>query len=376
VLICVPKILARRNRNPPRTLNIQPIKSFGANRISIIVNRHSSTTGLQSSIVNRQSSIGWLVFYLLLTPATGAELQRYEYSADAMGGAFSVALYAASRAKADAAAAAAFTQLRRLDHMLSNYRPDSEWSEVNRYAAERAVKVTQELLDLLSACLEYSRRSEGAFDITVGPLMKVWGFHNGFGRFADDAAVHETLARVGYTHILLDSANRTVRFARAGVEIDPGGIGKGYAVDCMIEVLKRNGIERALVSAAGSSIYALGAPPGQDGWQVRIREPNNSDRNVYELLLKDESLSTSGSSRKFFRANGQIYGHILDPRTGYPVRGVLLAAVIAPRTLDSEAWTKAFLVNGRSWSVQHIPPGFRVFYCEEEAGRSLCGWLP
>jgi thiamine biosynthesis lipoprotein len=320
-------------------------------------------------------TIMWLPLCLSLISTGRAELCRYNYSADAMGGTFSIALYSDTRTNADLAAAAAFNELRRLDHMLSNYRPDSEWSEVNRFAAERAVKVPQELFDLLVACLEYSRRSDGAFDITVGPLMKTWGYYDGPGRFADSAAVQEALAHVGYTHILLDATNHTIRFARAGMEMDPGGIGKGYAVDRMIEMLKRNGIQRALVSAAGSSIYALGTPPGQNGWQVKIHGPKKADSSADQILLRDESLSTSGSSQKFFRADGQVYGHILDPRTGYPAHGVLLVSVVAPRTLDSEAWTKAFFVNGRGWSSQHIPSGFRVFFCEEEAGRSLCGWL-
>jgi thiamine biosynthesis lipoprotein len=293
-----------------------------------------------------------------------------------MGGAFSVALYSANRDSADSAAAAAFAELRRLERMLSNYRPESEWSEVNRYAASRAVEVSQELFDLLSACLEYSRGSEGAFDITVGPLVKAWGFRDGSGKLADDPSLQEALGRVGYANVLLDSVKRTVRFARAGMEMDPGGIGKGYAVDRMIEVLKRSGIERALVSAAGSSIYALGAPPGADGWQVNIREPGGAGSATDRILLKDASISTSGISEKSFRAGGRVYGHILDPRTGYPVRGVLLVSVVAPRAIDSEAWTKAFFVSGRGWSAGHIPAGFRVFFCEDQAGHLVCSWLP
>ncbi len=293
-----------------------------------------------------------------------------------MGGAFSVSLYSASRDTADTAAAASFAELRRLDRMLSNYRPESEWSEVNRKAADRAVEVSQELFDLLSESVNYSRSSEGAFDITVGPLVKAWGFRDGSGRLTDDSAVHEALARVGYANILLDPARRTVRFARAGVEMDPGGIGKGYAVDRVIEVLKHNGIERALVSAAGSSIYALGSPPDRDGWTVNIRTPGGTGSRTETVVLKDRSISTSGTSEKSFKAGGKVYGHIFDPRTGYPVQGVFQVSVAAPRAIDSEAWTKAFFVNGRDWSAGHLPPGFRAFFCEDQAGRPLCSWLP
>jgi FAD:protein FMN transferase len=317
-----------------------------------------------------------LLCCLLPARAASVELERYEYSADAMGGAFSVTLYSDSRHKADLAASAAFTELHRLDEMLSNYRPESEWSRVNNLAARHPVKISQELFDLLSECLEYSRRSAGAFDITVGPLVKAWGFYKGSGQFANHGSIQAALLHVGYTQIQLDSSNHTVRFTRLGMELDPGGIGKGYAVDSMIGVLKRNGIERALVSAAGSSIYALGNPPGREGWPVSLHNPTMPSRIIEQFMLRDESLSTSGRTEKFFRYNGQVYGHIIDPRTGYPVQGVLLAAVTAPRTLDSEAWTKACYVNGRRWSTQHIPAGFRVFFCEEDPSGSPCGFLP
>jgi thiamine biosynthesis lipoprotein len=317
-----------------------------------------------------------LFLCLSLPSSSRAQLNRYEYSADAMGGAFSLALYSADRPSADAAAAAAFSELRRLENLLSNYRPDSEWSRVNRQASGQAVEVSQEMFDLLSACFEYSRKSEGAFDITVGPLIKAWGYHDGTGRLPEEAAIREAMDSVGYRNLLLDPANRTVRFARAGVEMDSGGIGKGYAVDRMIEVLKRSGIERALVSAAGSSIYALGSPPGQEGWRISIRDPAKAAGDAGHVLLRDTSISTSGNSEKFFRAGGKRYGHIFDPRAGYPLRGVLLVSVVAPRAIDSEAWTKAFFVNGRRWSAGHIPPGFRVFFCDEQAGHPACSWLP
>jgi thiamine biosynthesis lipoprotein len=290
-----------------------------------------------------------------------------------MGGSFSIALYSADRSEADAAAEAAFGELRRLDSMLSNYRPDSEWSATNRDAAKRPAEVSQELFDLISACLEYSRLSEGAFDITVGSLMRAWGFVGGHGKLPDAEVIQEALNHVGYRHIVLDPLSRTVKFARARLEMDPGGIGKGYAVDRMISELKRRHVDRALVSAAGSTIYALGVPPGREGWPVNISLSGMPDLAAGRLMLRDEALSTSGNSEKFLRIGGRIYGHILDPRTGYPVRGVLLAAVRAPSAIDSEAWTKAVFVNGRNWAARHVPAGFSVFFCEEEAP---CAWIP
>ena len=306
--------------------------------------------------------------------AARTDTLRLESSVVVMGSAYSVAVYGDDRTRMEEAVDAAFAEVHRLDEMLSNYKPESELSELNRFAAERSVAVTPELFDLLAACVKYSRESEGAFDITVGPLMKVWGFYKGTGRLPHRAEVRAALERVGYRNILLDRATRSVRFGRPGIELDPGGIGKGYAVDRMVEVMQQYGIRTALVSAAGSSIYGLGAPPGEKGWRVQIRDPKDERKSVAEVFLKDESMSTSGNYEKFFRAEGRTYSHIMDPRTGWPAQGVLSVSVIAPRTIDSEAWTKPLFVNGRAWAAKHKPAGLRAFFCEDTPEQS-CAWL-
>ena len=301
---------------------------------------------------------------------------RFEESLDAMGTTYSVVAYGQDRFQMQAAVELAFDEVRRLDRLLSNYRPESEWSEVNRHAAERPVKVSRELFDLLAACRRYSEASEGAFDITVGPLMKVWGFYKGSGRLPHRAEVKGALARVGYRNIELDSRDQTVRFRKPGVEIDPGGIGKGYTVDRMVKILKDNGVQSALITAGSSSIYGIGVPDTDSrGWRVTIRHPKDEESIVAEVFLKDESMSTSGNYEKFFRVRKTMYSHIMDPRTGYPAQGMLSVSVIAPQTLDSEAWTKPYYINGRAWAASHKLKGSRVFLCEDRSDVT-CAWLP
>jgi FAD:protein FMN transferase len=318
----------------------------------------------------------WLAALALSPAAAGqGELLRFEQSADAMGSTYSIAVYGYDRIQLQTAVQAAFDEVRRLDQMLSNYKQHSEWSAVNRDAAERPVAVSPELFALLSACLEYSRQSEGAFDISVGPLMKVWGFYKGSGRLPHRAEVEAALQKVGYRHIQLDPAARTVRFDRPGVEIDPGGIGKGYAVDRMVDALVQKGIQVALVAGSGSSIYGLGAPPTEPrGWRVQIRDPRDERKTAAEVFLKNESMSTSGSYEKFFRAEGKMYSHLMDPRTGYPAQGTASVSVVSPKTLDSEAWTKPYFINGRQWAAGHKPKDFRVFFCEDRTEQA-CAWL-
>jgi thiamine biosynthesis lipoprotein len=303
------------------------------------------------------------------------ELLRLEESGDAMGATYSIVLYGYDRVKMEAAVDTAFEEVRRLDEMLSNYRADSEWSEVNRHAAEGPVKLSPELFQLLSASVAYSRESEGAFDISVGPLMKVWGFYKGSGHLPHRAEVEAVLPKVGYRHIRLDEKAGTVWFDRSGVELDPGGIGKGYAVDRMVDVLRQQGFGIALVAGSDSSIYGLGAPPTEPkGWRVEIKDPWHPRQTVAETFLKDMSMSTSGSYEKFFRAEGRIYAHIMDPRTGYPAQGSVSVSVVAPRTIDSEAWAKPYFVNGRQWAARHKPEEFRVFFCEDRMEQP-CAWL-
>jgi thiamine biosynthesis lipoprotein len=275
----------------------------------------------------------------------------------------------------EAAINAAFAEVERIDALLSNYIAVSEWCEVNRHAAQEPVRVSQELFHLFSACLAYSRVSEGAFDIAVGPLMKLWGFYKGSGRLPSKVEVDAVLLFVGYQHILLNAKEQTVRFDCPGVELDPGGIGKGYTVDCMVEVLRRRGFQNALVAGSDSTIYGMGAPPMEPkGWRVGIKNPRNTRQTVAEVFLKDISMSTSGSYEKFFRAEGRTYAHIMDPRTGYPAQAGGSVSVIAPRTIDSEAWAKPYFINGRQWAARHKPEEYRVFFCEDRIEQS-CAWL-
>ena len=269
----------------------------------------------------------------------------------------------------------ALDEARRIDRMLSNYRADSELSIVNQNAARAPVKVSSELFQLLERCTEISRQSDGTFDITVGPLMKIWGFFKDSGHLPAPDAVRQVMSHVGYRHVILDPQGKTVRFDTSGIELDPGGVGKGYAVDRMADVLRENGVHSALVSAGGSSIYGLGAPANSpQGWLIHIADPKNDEKTIADVHLKDLSLSTSGSYEKFFWADGRVYSHIMDPRTGYPAQGMLSVSVISPKTLDSEVWAKPYFILGAAWIQKHRPKDFSVFLCPDQTGEG-CRWV-
>jgi thiamine biosynthesis lipoprotein len=310
---------------------------------------------------------------LLLVQTAGA--QRMERNTDAMGATFSIVLYGSDETSMNQAIDAAFEEVQRLDELLSNYKPTSEWSRINREAAAHPVAVSPELFHLLSDCLEYSRASEGTFDLTVGPLMRAWGFFSGDRQVPSPELLRETLELVGYQHVQLNSRGRTVRFDRRGVEIDPGGVGKGYAVDRMVEILRARGFRDALVAASGSSIFALGNPAEEPrGWPISIADPWDHRRNAAQVFLKNESLSTSGTYEKSFRVAGHRYSHIMDPRRGVPAESAVQVSVIAPRGIESEVWAKPYFIQGYDWTAVHKPKSWRVLYCENTPG-AACSWV-
>jgi thiamine biosynthesis lipoprotein len=265
----------------------------------------------------------------------------------AMGTEYSLYIYARSREEADAIAEPVFREVTRVEHLLSNYRESSELSRINREAAHGAVTTDPETFRFLQTCFEWSATSQGAFDITVGKLMKTWGFFGAKGSIPLGEYLAEAHTQVGWQKVQLDETRRTVRFLSAGIELDPGGIGKGYAVDRAVKVLRERNISSALLSAGSSTIYALGAPAGKAGWKVQVPAPGEQDTTISTVTLRDTSLSTANRSEKYFIHDGHLYGAIMDPRTLRPVEGILQTTVISRSATDSDALSNALFVLGK-----------------------------
>jgi FAD:protein FMN transferase len=277
---------------------------------------------------------------------------RYEASHEAMGTLYSVVAYGRDQTYLSEVVGRVFEGIDQLDDQMSNYKPDSELSAINREAARRVVKVSPRLFGLIQYSLRWSRESGGDFDITVGPLMKLWGFFRGEGRLPDTREIALVEMRVGYRHVHLDPVRSTIRFDAAGVELDLGGIAKGYAVDQAAETLRSAGVTAALISSGGSSIYALGSPPGERGWKITVRDPLQREKPADVFHLQNFALSTSGSYEKFFEINGKTYCHIMDPHTGWPVPNMLCTVAAVATGVETEALTKVFFVGGVEKSRQ------------------------
>lgn len=271
-----------------------------------------------------------------------------------MASLYAIDAWSPDAATLSVAVEAAFDEVDRIDRLMSHYRADSPVSLINRDAGRRPVAVAGELLKFLEAAVRYSRESGGAFDITVGPLMRAWGFFRGDGRIPSALELAEARRHVGSSHLVLDRASGSVAFDVPGVEVDLGGIAKGYAVDRAVAVLKSRGVRAALVSAGGSTVYGMGAPPDRDAWAVDILDPLDARKVAMTVRLKDRALSVSGSSERFFERDGVRYSHIMDPRTGWPVRGMLTVAVLAPTGTAGDAFDNALFVLGPVGSRRYL----------------------
>ena len=278
--------------------------------------------------------------------------QLFYESRPAMGTSFEIYLYAPDRERATELFEVAFDEIERVEQALSNYRSSSELSRINANAADSPVTTDPEVFALLARALDYSQRTDGAFDVTVGKLMKAWGFFRGAGRYPSAEELARARAQTGWQNVRLDNRMRSIYFLKRGIELDLGGIGKGYALDRVATLLREAGVKAALISSGSSSIYAIGAPPRKAGWTVSVFDPLDRTRSLSTVLLKDHSLSTSGSYEKFFRLNGRTYCHIMDPRTGRPVEGMLQTTVITPEATDSDALSTAVFVMGPRQSAR------------------------
>ena len=243
---------------------------------------------------------------------------------------------------------AGLDEIDRLEQQMTVYRDDSEIALINARAARESVPVEESLFDLFVHCEELHRESRGAFDIAVGPLVKLWGFYRRQGRMPTLDERRAALAISGMRHVRLDPAAKTIAFDRVGVELNLGSVGKGHALDRTVRLLHRQAALRsALIHGGHSSVYAVGSEPGTDtGWSVGLRDPDSPDVRLGCFRLRDRGLGISATTHQFFEHEGRRFGHLLDPRTAWPAEGVAISAVTAPTAAEADALATAFFVLG------------------------------
>jgi thiamine biosynthesis lipoprotein len=299
-------------------------------------------------------------------------------SRDAMACTFEVALNAGQYPGGTDSAAQALDLVDQLEDQLTVYRDHSEISRLNFRAADGPVVVEQGLFELLVQARRLCEETGGAVDVTSGPLTKIWGFHRRQGQMPTQSEIDQALSHVGSRWLELDASAKSVRFARPGMELNLGAIGKGYALDRAADLLSSLGVGDFLIHGGSSSVLARGSrdaispkskvqsPKPEDapadspdfgrwtlesglapaGWLVALKHPLKPDERLAEFTLVNQALGTSGSGTQFFHYQGKRYGHILDPRTGWPADKMLAATVIAPTAALADALSTAFYVGG------------------------------
>jgi thiamine biosynthesis lipoprotein len=325
----------------------------------------------------------------------------------AMATRFELVLYGSDPVRLRAAGEEALDEIDRLEAQLSLFRPSSEIAHLNARAAFEPVRVTPGLFALLQHSKKLNTETSGAFDISIAPLVRCWGFMGGQGQVPSDKELQEVRNNVGIDLVQLEPNNLTVRFVRPGVMLDLGAIGKGYAIERAVELLREAGIESALLHGGTSTVYALGQPPEAEQWQVAISDPRNgptsyppsgssqpaglrlmemqpkgkdlkvpgpgkpdSGFHFASVGLKDESLSVSAIWGKCFKVDDQNFGHIIDPRTGRPATHALLAAVVLPSATETDALSTALLTLGLDGHEQiaGLRPRIRTLVVGESGG--------
>jgi FAD:protein FMN transferase len=261
-----------------------------------------------------------------------------------MGTSVRVEVYGGTIGDRQAAAAEAFDAIAEVDRVMSDYRADSELTHVNETAAQAPVAVSPALLAVLEAADRVSRASDGAFDVTVGPLVQLWGFKNKQAHWPTAEELARVRGVIGFQHVAIDASSHTVRFLRPGVQIDLGGIAKGFAVEVAAGSLRRRSLSGVI--DAGGNQFMVGLPPGKPIWSIGISRPDAPDELLGAVDLPGGALSTSSDASNFLTADGQRYGHLLDPRSLQPSTASLSVTIVSPDGTLSDALSKAVFVLG------------------------------
>lgn len=295
------------------------------------------------------SKIAVLALTLLALPAI-SHAEWYEREEAIMGTRIAVQLWSEDPALAERAMDAVIAEMHRTDELMSTYKPGSQLSQVNEHAYERPVQVDADLIDVVEKSLEYSRLSDGVFDVTYASVGYLFDYRKHV--HPTDAQIAAALPAVDYRQVVVDHDARTIRFLKPGMRIDLGGIAKGWAVDRGIDILRELGIEHAMVNAGGDT-RLLGDRRGKP-WIVGIRDPRNEGKVVTRIPLQDEALSTSGDYERYFEEDGVRYHHILEPGTGRSPKAVRSVTVIGPTATHTDGLTKPVFILGVERGLEFI----------------------
>ena len=308
------------------------------------------------------------IFYLLILILTGCgQVPSVKETRILMDTFCEISCYGDSKDKSIAAIGAAFKEMERIEKVFSKFNKNSEVSNINRLAGLEKVAASEEVFKLTEKSVYYSRISDGAFDITVAPLMEIWGFVRRHKSIPDKETIENALEGVGYKNIELDPKKLSVKFLNKKTKIDFGGIAKGYAVDRAKDVLVSRGIKNGLVNLGGN-IFALGSAPGNKAWKIGVEDPRNKGKLLRSFELTNRAMSTSGNYERCFEIGGKRYSHIINPLTGEPCQGIISVTVAADSAEQADGLSTAIFVMGeeKGLNLAKSIKGIKVLILKED----------
>ncbi len=270
-----------------------------------------------------------------------------------MGSRFDLTVVAATEAEGNAYIDTAMAEITRIEKLISDWDPTSQTSEINRNAGIRPVKVDKELFDLIQRSIAISKLTDGAFDISYASMDKIWKFDGSMTAMPSPDEIQASVERVGYEKIILDLDSQTVFLSEKGMKIGFGAIGKGYAADKAKQLLMEKGVIAGIMNASGD-MNTWGKQPDGTDWMVAITNPMNKDNAFGILPLKQGAVVTSGDYEKFVEFNGVRYGHIINPKTGYPATGIISVTIFAVSAELADALATAVFVLGTEVGLDRI----------------------
>jgi len=271
-----------------------------------------------------------------------------------MGTFANITAVAADSGTARASVEAAFSQLKRVDELMSDYKANSQLSQVNRDAFKEPVHVDDDLFEVLDIAVEYSRQTNGAFDVTVGPVVELWREAEETGVLPPEEDIAQAGSKVGFEKLILDRENKTVRFEVDGMRLDLGGIAKGYAIDLAVEAMQKRGAIGGLVDVGGD-VRCFGPPSdSKESWLVGLQDPSVENQLLLVLKLRDMAVATSGGYRRFAEIDGKKYSHIINPVAGSTADELVSVSIVARTATAADALATAVSVLGREKGLELV----------------------
>lgn len=333
----------------------------------------SSAGRTRRVFLGRAATTGLGMIALHALPAWALSRARHtkayrERSFFTMGSVATMCAYGENTAHIDQAVNRVIAEFGRLDRMLSIFNPDSEISRINSAAGREMVSVSDEVCDVLAEARRWTEQTGGQFDITVGPLMELWGFRGAVPEeIPGDKAIRRVLEAVGTRHLMIDRHYQMAGLDNRDSRLDPGGIGVGYAIDRAVGILRSEGIESAFLNHSGDA-YALGKPDDQDGWVAAIPDPDNPSATLQDLCLSDCAVSTSAAYERFVEVGGERYGHVMDVQLGRPGRTRGSVTVVAGDAVTADALSTAAFSRGEPVRLLDNVGGTSYFIVQRDGG--------